>query len=133
MDAYLIKLALKRGGFLGEPVFVEDGEPALAMLRQSGPYENEPLPDLVILDLNLKRVDGPEVLAFIRQTDRLRNLAVVVLSSSPEDVMRTKAVAADGYFEKPADVDEYFAVGKHIWLNFSSKFFGNEESSRTTV
>lgn len=122
MDAYMIKLALKRGGFSGEPTVVEDGEPALALLRRIGPYENEPLPDLVILDLNLKRIDGPEVLSYIRHTESLRDLAVVVLSSSPEDVMRSKAATADGYFEKPADVDEYFAVGKSIWSNFSEKF-----------
>jgi CheY-like chemotaxis protein len=119
MDAYMIKLALKRGGFPGEPMVVEDGEPALALLRQTGPYQNEPLPDLVILDLNLKRIDGPEVLSYIRETESLRSLAVVVLSSSPEDVMRSKAATADGYFEKPADVDEYFAVGKSIWLSFA--------------
>jgi CheY-like chemotaxis protein len=128
MDAYMIKLALKRGGFPGEPMVVEDGEPALALLRQTGPYQNEPLPDLVILDLNLKRIDGPEVLSYIRETESLRSLAVVVLSSSPEDVMRSKAATADGYFEKPADVDEYFAVGKSIWLSFAENFL--EKQSR---
>ncbi len=118
MDAYMIRLALKRGGYSGDPILVEDGEPALAMLRQTGAYENEPLPDLIILDLNLKRIDGPEVLSYIRATESLRSLAVVILSSSPEDVMRSKAGAADAYFEKPADVDEFFAVGKSICDRF---------------
>ena len=122
MDAYMIKLALKRGGFSGEPLVVEDGEPALALLRRDTPYEREVLPDLVILDLNLKRVDGPEVLSYIRETESLKHLSVVVLSSSPEDVMRSKAAEADGYFEKPADIDEYFAVGKVIWQRFAKQF-----------
>lgn len=126
----MIKLALKRGGFSGDPIVVEDGEPALALLRQISPYECEPLPDLVILDLNLKRVDGPEVLSYIRKTDGLRHLSVVVLSSSPEDVMRSKAASADGYFEKPADVDEYFAVGKNIWTRFADTFMGDVEPFR---
>jgi CheY-like chemotaxis protein len=127
MDAYMIRLALKRGGFQGDPLIVEDGEPALAVLRQDSPYENELLPDLVILDLNLKRIDGPQVLSYIRSTESLRHLAVVVLSSSPEDVMRSKAAEANGYFEKPADVDEYFAVGKTIWARFSEQFRGDPE------
>jgi two-component system, chemotaxis family, response regulator Rcp1 len=129
MDAYMIRLALKRGGFQGDPLMVEDGEPALAVLRQDAPYENESLPDLVILDLNLKRIDGPQVLSYIRSTESLRHLAVVVLSSSPEDVMRSKAAEANGYFEKPSDVDEYFAVGKTIWTRFSEQFDAEQEST----
>jgi CheY-like chemotaxis protein len=122
MDAYMIKLALKRGGYPGDPLIVEDGEPALEVLRREGPYERQPPPDLVILDLNLKRVDGAEVLSYIRETESLRHLAVVILSSSPQDVMRSQALEANGYFEKPADVDEYFAVGKAIWTRFHEEY-----------
>ena len=125
MDVHMIKLALKRNGCVSDPVVVDDGEPALAFLRNETPYENESRPDLVILDLNLKRVDGPEVLSFIRQTASLRNLTVMVLSSSPHDVLASKAPTADSYFEKPASVAEYFAIGKTIWTCFLEHFEGS--------
>ena len=118
MDVYMITLALRRDGYAADVVVVDDGEPALAFLRHETPYENASRPDLVILDLNLKRMDGAEVLASIRETESLRNLAVVVLSSAPADVMRSKTAIANGYFEKPADVDEYLAVGKTIRTSF---------------
>ncbi len=125
----MIKLALRRGGCTTDPLVIEDGEPALAFLRREAPWESESLPDLIILDLNLKRVDGPEVLSYIRQTESLRHLSVVILSSSPEDIMRSKAAAADAYFEKPADVDEYFSVGKTIWLTFLDRFEQSQEAA----
>ena len=118
IDVRLTKLALKNGGFTKDPVVVDDGKPALALLSQERPDENLPFPDLVILDLNLKRVDGPEVLAFIRQTPALANLCVVILSSSPTDVMIHRAIHANGYFSKPADLDTYIGLGRQLMICF---------------
>jgi CheY-like chemotaxis protein len=114
IDVRMIKMALKEGGFGKEPTVVDDGLPALALLRRDEDYADYPHPDLVILDLNLKRVDGPEVLAHIRQTANLRNLCVAILSSSPADVMFSRAAAANGYFTKPNDLNGLRALGSEI-------------------
>jgi CheY-like chemotaxis protein len=113
LDVLMIKRALKNGGFKNQPQVLDDGEPALALLRkQRG--EIESLPDLIILDLNLRRVDGCEVLSYIRQTEELRSLRVIILSSSPEDVMRSTAARADCYIEKPVDVASFHNLGARI-------------------
>jgi CheY-like chemotaxis protein len=114
LDVYILQDALKLAGFTNEPLVLNDGEVALAMLKNESPFESQAPPDLMILDLNLQRVDGPEVLKFIRQTERLRKMKVVILSSSPTDLMRTKAVNADGYFTKPSVLDEFMELGAKI-------------------
>jgi CheY-like chemotaxis protein len=114
VDVLTIKRALRNGGFKNQPVVMDDGEPALALLRRQGGLEAECLPDLIILDLNLRRVDGAEVLAYIRQTEELKALRVIVLSSSPEDVMRSSAPNADCYIEKPTDVASFQNLGRRI-------------------
>jgi len=116
IDVLMIKRALRNGGFKNEPIVLDDGEPALALLSGQVPYENQSLPDLVILDLNLRRVDGGEVLSYIRQTAELERMLVIVLSSSPEDIMKTSAARADCYIVKPADVTSYQNLGKRISL-----------------
>ena len=93
---------------------LDDGEPALALLGRKGRFEDEPLPDLVILDLNLRRVDGPEVLSYIRKTPELDGLQVIILSSSPEDVMKSSAAQADYYIEKPTDIISFQNLGNRI-------------------
>lgn len=114
MDVLMIKRALKNGGFANEPIVVDDGVPALAFLKQERPYENELRPDLLIMDLNLKLVDGPEVLSYIRQSKALKNLLVIVLSSSAEEAMRSKAATADYYISKPTDVHSFLNLGNKI-------------------
>ena len=114
MDVFLLQDALRIAGFTNEPLVLNDGELALAMLKNEAPFESQVMPDLMILDLNLRRVDGPEVLKFIRQTERLEKIRVVVLSSSPTDLMRTKAADADGYFTKPSVLDEFMELGAKI-------------------
>jgi CheY-like chemotaxis protein len=114
IDARLIKMALKEGGFTKEPTILDDGLPALALLRGDKEYAGFPRPDLVILDLNLKQVDGPKVLAYIRQTADLRNLCVAILSSSPTEVMLSRAAEANGYFTKPHDLNGFKILGSQI-------------------
>lgn len=114
IDVRLTRLALKRGGFTREPVVLDDGLPAIQFLRRDESFAAHPFPDLVILDLNLTRVDGPAVLAFIRNDLGLDKLCVAVLSSSPEDVMISRAAGANCYFSKPSDLESYMRLGEEI-------------------
>ena len=76
--------------------------------------ENEVSPELVVLDLNLPVRDGIEVLDLIRSRPELAALPVAVVSSSPKDVMKGRAARADCHVTKPADLDEYLAIGKEL-------------------
>jgi CheY-like chemotaxis protein len=93
---------------------VDDGEKAIKFLRREHSYAAAETPDLVILDLNLPKCDGTEVLRFIRSSEELRNLVVFVFSSSPVDVaedrMRGAQVSADRYFEKPHLLGTFFSL-----------------------
>ena len=114
VDVLMMKRALKNGGFKNQPIVLDDGEPAMAFLTHQGTYAGMELPDLVILDLNLRKVDGPEVLSYIRNTPELRNLRVIVVSSSPEDIMKSSAADADCYIEKPIDAASFQNLGNRI-------------------
>src|SRR5271156_3787384 len=95
----------------------EDGEKALAYLRGQAPYEEAELPDLIILDLNLPKVDGTEVLRFIRRTEGLRGMTVVVLSSAPVEVLRDKLKHAGlnaRCLTKPFEFKNWMVLGKEI-------------------
>ena len=102
-----------------ETVIAEDGEKAIALL--SKPYArpfDASHPDFIILDLNLPRRDGTEVLQVIRTTEHLRTVPVAILSSSPDDIIRHKLheadVFADGHFTKPMDVEDFLQLGKAL-------------------
>ena len=114
IDVRMIKWALKAGGFTKEPTVVDDGLPALALLRREKEYEHHPSPDLVILDLNLKQIDGPEVLTCIRQTTGLSDMCVAILSSSPKEVMVSRAAQANGYFTKPDNLMGFRMLDQQI-------------------
>ncbi len=121
VDVLMIRRALQNSGFMTKLMVVDDGEPAMAFL---GRQEKTTLPDLVILDLNLRRIDGPEVLAFIRTNSGLKNLRVIVLSSSSEDVMKTSASGADLFLQKATDVESLRKLGESIrifYLNGNGK------------
>ena len=95
----------------------EDGEKALAYLRGQPPYEEAELPDLIILDLNLPKVDGTEVLRFIRRAESLRGMTVVVLSSAPVEVLRDKlkhAGVSARCLTKPFEFKNWMVLGKEI-------------------
>jgi len=120
IDVLMVKRALKNGGFQNQPMVLDDGEPALALLSRRGAFEGSSLPDLVILDLNLRKVDGPEVLSFIRSKPELKSILVIILSSSPEDVMKSNAAQADYYIEKPNDAASFLSLGDRIRSFYSS-------------
>ncbi|CAN5541991.1 response regulator [soil metagenome] len=101
---------------------VRDGEEALAFLRQEGAHANSPRPDLILLDLNLPRYGGREVLAEIKADPHLRRIPVVVLSTSDdvEDVLHAYDLNANCYVTKPVDLDQFVRVVQAIdefWLS----------------
>jgi len=95
---------------------VNDGQAALEFLRKQGEYAQAPTPDLVLLDLNLPRIDGREVLAQIKVDPLLRQIPVVVLTTSEaaEDVLRSYELHANAYVTKPVDFDRFIDVVRKI-------------------
>ena len=95
---------------------VENGELAMKFLRRQSPYEDAPRPDLVLLDLNLPRMDGREVLAEIKSDPALRSIPVVVLTTSKaeEDILRSYDLHANAYVTKPVDFERFVQVIQQI-------------------
>ena len=98
-----------------------DGVEALAMLRREGPHAEFVRPDLILLDLNLPRKDGREVLADIKADPQLRTIPVVVLTTSraEQDVLRSYELQANCYITKPVDIEQFMTVVRSIedfWL-----------------
>ena len=120
-DTRLTVEAMKEGKIVNNLNHVEDGEKAMAFLRRQGAYSKAPRPDLILLDLNLPRKDGREVLAELKQDARLRTIPVVVLTTSraEQDVLRTYELHANCYITKPVDFQQFLEVVKSIeqfWL-----------------
>jgi CheY-like chemotaxis protein len=120
-DQRLTVEALRDGLGTTQLDIVPDGVEAIAYLRQSGKYAGVNTPSLIILDLNLPRMDGREVLAEIKQDPSLRRIPVVVLTTSKaeEDIFKSYDYHANCYITKPVDLDRFFAVVKsieHFWL-----------------
>jgi CheY-like chemotaxis protein len=95
---------------------VQDGEEALQFLHREGPYANAPRPGLILLDLNLPRRDGREVLAELKADPELRVIPVVVLTTSEaeEDILRSYTLHANAYVSKPVDFDRFIDVIRQI-------------------
>ena len=101
---------------------VRDGAEALAYLEQTGRFSKAPRPDMILLDLNLPKKDGREVLTLIKQTPEYKQIPVVILSisSEEEDIIHTYKHHANCFITKPADLDEFLGVVKSIetfWLS----------------
>ncbi len=100
---------------------VEDGAKAMQYLRREGPYEGVPRPDLVLLDLNLPKKDGREVLAEIKGDPELKHLPVVILTTSQaeEDVLKSYDLGANCYVTKPVGLEQFAKVVQSVedfWL-----------------
>ncbi len=95
---------------------VTDGAEALAYLRKEGPYADAPRPDLILLDLNLPKRDGREVLEEVKHDPELRHIPVIVLTTSQadEDVLRSYQLHANAYVTKPVDFDGFIEAIKQI-------------------
>jgi len=120
-DVRLTMEALKEGKLSNELHVVEDGIEALAFLRKEGKYTQAPHPDLILLDLNLPKKDGREVLAEIKEDPDLKRIPVVVLTTSKaeEDILRTYDLHANCYVTKPVELEQFMTIVKYIeefWL-----------------
>jgi len=120
-DVRLTKEALKEGKVYSNLHTVKDGVEAMDFLRRHGKYSSVPRPDIILLDLNLPRKDGREVLEEIKSDSDLKRIPVVVLTTSKaeEDVLRTYNLHANCYVTKPVDLEKFMVVVKTIdvfWL-----------------
>jgi two-component system response regulator len=108
-DVLLTKRALSDARFINRLHVVEDGVKALAFLRKEPPYADAVRPDLILLDLNLPKKDGREVLADIKEDDELKVIPVIVLTTSraEEDIVRSYRLHANCYITKPVDFDSF--------------------------
>ena len=115
-DVRLIQENFKDIKLLNRMSVVRDGEEALAFLHRQGKYAEAPRPDLVLLDLNLPKKDGREVLAEIKSDEQLRRIPVVILTSSSaeQDILKTYDLYANCYITKPIDLEQFAKLVKMI-------------------
>ncbi len=121
-DVRLMKEALKDAKVFNNLSVAGDGEEAMAFLRKEGIYADTPHPDLIMLDLNLPKKDGREVLAEIKADPELKRIPVVVITTSraEEDIIKTYNLHANCYVTKPVDLDQFIKVVQSIedfWLS----------------
>jgi CheY-like chemotaxis protein len=111
-DVRLTREALKDAKVLNEVYVAQDGVEAMQFLHREGKFSNAPTPDMILLDLNLPRKDGREVLAEIKQDSKLKRIPVVVLTTSKadEDIIRTYNLHANAYITKPVDLDRFIEI-----------------------
>jgi two-component system, chemotaxis family, response regulator Rcp1 len=120
-DERLTREALKEGKVYNNFHWVKDGVEAMEFLRRQGKYASAPRPDIILLDLNLPKMDGREVLQAVKTDADLKRIPVVVLTTSKaeEDVLRTYSLHANCYVTKPVDLEKFITVVKSIdafWL-----------------
>jgi CheY-like chemotaxis protein len=120
-DARLAKEALKDAKVRNNLHWVEDGVEAMTFLHRQGKYADAPRPDVILLDLNLPKKDGREVLAEVKEDGDLRRIPIVILtvSDAEEDIIKTYNLHANCYIRKPLDLDRFIEVVKSInefWL-----------------
>ena len=120
-DAELILDFLENCKVKNAVQWLQDGEAAMAYLHREGEHAGKPMPDLVLLDLNLPRKDGREVLSEIKSDPKLKHTPVVILTSSKseEDIVRSYQLQANCYITKPVDIEQFVNVVRAIdelWL-----------------
>jgi two-component system, chemotaxis family, response regulator Rcp1 len=120
-DIQLTKEAFVEGKVHNNLNVVMDGVEAMAFLRKEGKYRDAPRPDLILLDLNLPKMDGREVLAEIKKDEKLMTIPVVILTTSgaEEDIIKTYHLHANCYITKPVDLNQFINVVQSIenfWL-----------------
>ena len=115
-DARLAEEALKDSKINNSLYHVEDGEKAMRFLRRQAEYSDAPHPDLVLLDLNLPRKDGREVLAEIKEDSKLKLVPVVVMTTSEaeRDLVKSYDLHANAYVVKPIDLERFIEVVQSI-------------------
>jgi two-component system, chemotaxis family, response regulator Rcp1 len=134
-DIRLTKEALKEAKGLNTLTVVQDGVEALTCLRRQGQYANAKRPDLILLDLNLPKKDGREVLAEIKNDEALKFIPVVILTTSQDeqDVLKSYGLHANCYITKPVELEQFISVVKAIedfWLGIVILPAGEREERR---
>jgi CheY-like chemotaxis protein len=121
-DVLIAREAVASSRVVSNLSVLPNGEEALRFLHREGSYADAPRPGLILLDLNLPRVDGREVLAHVKAHEDLRRIPVVVLttSSSDDDVRRTYDLHANAYVTKPVELDQFMSVVRQIDDFFAS-------------
>jgi CheY-like chemotaxis protein len=121
-DVDLTREALRDARMLNRMFVVGDGVEALAFLRREGSHTDAPRPDLILLDLNMPRMNGREVLAEIKSDPKLRRIPVVILTTSQAetDILQTYDLHANCYVTKPVELEQFVEVARSIegfWLS----------------
>jgi chemotaxis family two-component system response regulator Rcp1 len=115
-DVFLVRQALARDGLKFQLHVLEDGEKAVEFIEGLEENETEPCPDLVLLDLNVPKKPGDQVLEHIRKSRRCGRIPVVIVTSSdsPKDRSRVALLGATQYFQKPSKLDEFMKLGSLV-------------------
>lgn len=115
-DVRLTLEALKDGKVQNRLHTAHDGVEAIAFLRRKGEYADAPLPDLILLDLNMPRMNGVQLLAEVKEDSALKHIPVVILTGSREieDIAKTNHMQADRYVTKPIDLEQFTRAVKSI-------------------
>lgn len=115
-DVYLVRRALERNGLGYNLVVARNGEEALDLLRDTEHGPPAAMPELILLDLNLPRIDGAQILSHIRKTQAFKETPVIVLTSSdsPKDRELALRLGASMYFRKPTDLTSFMMLGRVI-------------------
>jgi two-component system response regulator len=115
-DVDLFRLALKTAHFDCDLTVLDDGGEAMALVKREGKYADLDVPDLVVLDLNVPKNDGIEIVASMRSSEVFRETQVVVLSSSssPRDYAKLENFRIAKYITKPPDLDEFLNIGTQL-------------------
>jgi len=121
-DVRLTVEALKYGKLTNHLTVVLDGLAALSLLRREGQYANSKRPDIILLDLNLPKMSGGEILAEIKADEGLKSIPIIILTSSKaeEDIVKSYQLHCNCYITKPVELDEFLRVVKSIeefWLS----------------
>ncbi|MGD0449475.1 MAG: response regulator [Candidatus Bathyarchaeia archaeon] len=111
-DVRLTKEALKDAKVLNEIYVAKDGVEAMEFLHRQGKFAQAPMPDMILLDLNLPRKDGREVLAEIKKDPKLKHIPVIILTTSKadEDIIKTYNLHANAYITKPVDLNRFVEI-----------------------
>jgi CheY-like chemotaxis protein len=121
-DAYLVKVALKENKVLARLHHVLDGREGMGFLQKTGDYSNAPRPDLILLDLNMPRMNGYEFLASVKSDERFKSIPIVVLTTSDveSDILRAYQLGAASYITKPTGMDQFISMIDKLsdyWIN----------------
>lgn len=115
-DVRLTAEALKDSKVQNRLHTAQDGMEAIAFLRRKGEYADAPLPDLILLDLNMPRMNGSQLLAKVKEDSKLKHIPVAILTGSREidDIIKANNLGADCYVTKPIDLEEFIMAVKSI-------------------